>query len=207
MPPKFAKKDRFRVLATRFDKDNVEDGEKKFSEKWAADGNGMWCYGVIAHVYVKKARKAQEYNIRYDNGESMKGIEELIEIAEDDSESSEDDREERKDNMLEEENSDDVSTDYEGITQRQTTERDGELTDDEAGEVEEGMETDMGEEIPMGETITKGAEDEPNKKSWTRVDGMPIDARTEKHQDTVFKNLRITDETTGRFFGVAAPIP
>ena len=40
--------------------------------------------------------------------------------------------------MLEEERSEDVSTDYEGETLRQTTERDGELTDDEAGEVEEG---------------------------------------------------------------------
>ena len=47
----------------------------------------------------------------------------------------------------------------------------------------------MGEEIPMGETITKGAEDGPNKKSWTRVDGMPTDARVEKRVDTVFKNL------------------
>jgi hypothetical protein len=92
MPPKFAKKDRVRVLATRFDKDNVEDGEQTFSEKWA---------------------------------------------AEDDSDSSEDDRVERKDNMLDEERSEDVSTDYEGETLRETTERDGELTDDEAGEVEE----------------------------------------------------------------------
>ncbi len=78
MPPKLAKKDRVRVLATRFDKDEVEDGVQKFSEKWAADGHGIWCYGMIAHVYVKKARNAQEYNIRYDNGESMKGVEEHI---------------------------------------------------------------------------------------------------------------------------------
>ena len=120
---------------------------------------------MIAHVYVKKARKAQEYNIRYDNGESMKGIEEHLEMAVDDSDSSEDDREKRKDNMLEDERSEDVSTDYEGETLRQTTERDGELTDDEAGEVEEGREEEMGEEIPMGETITKGAEDDPNKKN------------------------------------------
>ena len=79
MPPKFAKKDRVRVLAIRFDKDEVEDGEQKFSEKWAADGHGIWCYGMIAHVYVKKARNAQEYNIRYDNGESMRGVEKHIE--------------------------------------------------------------------------------------------------------------------------------
>ncbi len=92
MAPKFAKKDRVKVLATRFDKDEVEDGEQKFSEKQAADGNGIWCYGVIAHVYVKKARKAQEYNIRYDNGESMRGVEEHLEVAEDDSDSSDNDK-------------------------------------------------------------------------------------------------------------------
>ena len=196
MAPKFAKKDRVKVLATRFDKDEVEDGEQKFSEKWAADGNGIWCYGVIAHVYVKKARKAQEYNIRYDNGESMKGVEEHLEVAEDDSDSSEDDREERKENMLDEENSDDVSTDFEGTTVRETIEKDGEVTDDEEGEVQEGLEDEMGQEIDIGETITKGAEDDPNKKSWTRVEGMPNDARTEKHEDTVFKHLRVNDETT-----------
>ena len=151
---------------------------------------------MIAHVYVKKARNAQEYNIRYDNGESMRGVEEHIESAEDDSESSEDEREERKDNMLDEERSEDVSTDYEGETLRETTDRDAEATDDEAGEVEEGKEDEMGEDIPMGETITKGAEDDPNKKSWTRVDGMPTDARGEKREDTVFKNLRINDDTT-----------
>jgi hypothetical protein len=54
----------------------------------------------------------------------------------------------------------------------------------------------MGEEINIGKTITKGAEDDPNKKSWTRVEGMPIDPRTERHEDTVVKNLRINDETT-----------
>jgi hypothetical protein len=51
---------------------------------------------VIAHVYLKKARKSQEYNIRYNNGESMKGVEEHLEVAEDASDSSEDDREEKR---------------------------------------------------------------------------------------------------------------
>jgi hypothetical protein len=91
MPPKFAKKDRVKVLATRFDKEELEEGEQKFSDKWAADGHGIWCYGQIVHVYVKKARKPQEYNIRYDNGESMKGLEDHLEIAGDDSDESEDD--------------------------------------------------------------------------------------------------------------------
>jgi hypothetical protein len=40
-----------------------------------------------SRVYVKKGRKPQEYMIRYDNGESMKGVEEHLEPALDDGES------------------------------------------------------------------------------------------------------------------------
>ena len=112
MAPKFSKKDRVRVLATRFDKEEVEEGEIKFSEKWAADGNGIWCYGTITRVYVKKRRQAQEYMIRYDNAESMRGLEEHIETAQDDGES-DNESEEAKDNM--DRDSDNASTDMEVV--------------------------------------------------------------------------------------------
>ncbi len=102
-----------RLYATRFDKDEVEEGEQKFSEKWAADGNGIWCYGSVSRVYVKKGRKAQEYMIRYDNGESMRGVEEYLEPAQDDGQS-EDDSEEARDNM--DRDSEDASTDLEEDT-------------------------------------------------------------------------------------------
>jgi hypothetical protein len=71
MAPLFAKGDRVRAYATRFDKKekDLEPGEQLFSKKWAVDGNGIWCYGSVARVYVKKGRKAQEYMIKYDNGE------------------------------------------------------------------------------------------------------------------------------------------
>jgi hypothetical protein len=98
-----------------------------------ADGHGIWCYGQISHVYVKKARKPQEYNIKYDNGESMRGLEEHLEVAEDDSES-EDDREESKDNVLDEEESGDESTDYEiDHLIHRALENDNDVTDDEMG--------------------------------------------------------------------------
>jgi hypothetical protein len=164
MPPKFAKKDRVKVLATRFDKDEVDENELKFSEKWMADGHGIWCYGQISHVYVKKSRQPQEYNIKYDNGESMRGIEEHLEVAEEDSDS-EDDREERKNNDNEEDDSGDESTDYEidHLIYR-APENDNEVTDDETGEVEEGMEEEMGEEMSVchpGEYFCK------NKTCWS----------------------------------------
>ncbi len=110
MAPTFAKGDRVRVHATRFDKAEVEDGEELFSEKWAADGNGIWCYGVVSRVYVKKGRNTQEYTIRYDNGESMKGVEEHLEPAADDRDR-EYASEEARDNM--DRDSDNTSTDYE----------------------------------------------------------------------------------------------
>ena len=112
MAPKFAKGDRVRAYATRFDKkeEDLESGEQLFSAKWAADGNGIWCYGAVSRVYVRKGRKAQEYMIKYDNGESMRGIEEHLELAEDDGES-EIASEEAKDNM--DRDGDEASTDYE----------------------------------------------------------------------------------------------
>ncbi len=40
---------------------------------------------------MKKGRTSQEYNIRYDNGEPMRGVEERLKLAEEDSDESEDD--------------------------------------------------------------------------------------------------------------------
>ena len=110
MAPKFGKGDRVKAYATRFDKaeKDLEEGEELFSAKWAADGNGIWCHGAVSRVYVKKGRKPQEYMIRYDNGESMKGLEEHLEAAQDDGES-EIASEEERDNM--DRDSDDYSTD------------------------------------------------------------------------------------------------
>jgi len=195
MAPKFAKTDRVRVYATRFDKEEVEEGEQKFSEKWAADGNGIWCYGTIMRVYVKKSRQSQEYMIRHDNGESMRGMKEHIEMAREDGES-DNDSEEAKDNM--DRDSDDASTDMEldDEVRAQQQDNDTELTDDEAGEVAEGEEDEMGVELEVGETVTKGDAEDPKKKTWTRIAALPIDPRTEKREDTTFKNIRISDDTT-----------
>ena len=195
MAPKFAKGDRVRVYATRFDKDEVEEGEQRFSESWAAEGNGIWCYGSVSRVYVKKGRKEQEYMIRYDNGESMRGVEEHLEPAQDDGES-DDASEEEKDNM--DRDSDTASTDMEedAVVRAQRQDTDNAVTDDEAGEVAEGDDDDMGVEIEMGGTVTKGSDEDPKQKTWTRIAGLPTDPRTEERTDTTFSNLRIRDDTT-----------
>jgi hypothetical protein len=102
-------------------------------------------------VSVRKSRKAQEYMIKYDNGESMRGIEVHLEAAEDDDES-EIASEEAKDNM--DRDSDECSTDHDldAVLRGERQDNDNALTDDEAGEVAEGEEAEMGEEIAMGES-------------------------------------------------------
>ncbi len=52
-----------------------------FSERWARDNNGEWCYGKISFVYKKKSREAQKYRILYHDGTSMTGLESDIEKA------------------------------------------------------------------------------------------------------------------------------
>ena len=119
----------------------------------------------------------------------MKGVEEHLEPAADDSDS-EYDSEEDKDNM--DRDSDNASTDYEldPEVRAATQDNDNTVTDDESGEVAEGGDDDMGVEIEIWETVTKGAEEDPNTKTWTRIEALPIDPRTEERQDTSFKNLR-----------------
>ncbi len=75
-----------RVHAKEFDGERDEQN-RLWSEKWAADGHGEWCYGQISHVYVRKGREAQKYRIKYDEGSSMSCLEGIIEFAPDGEES------------------------------------------------------------------------------------------------------------------------
>ena len=77
---KFVKGDQIRVLATRFNGITDELG-LSFSDRWARDGNGEWCYGKISFVYKKIGRQPQKYRILYHDGTSMPGIEADIERA------------------------------------------------------------------------------------------------------------------------------
>jgi hypothetical protein len=54
----------------------------------------------------------------------------------------------------------------------------------------------VGDETDIGETVTKGKDDDPNKKSWTRIAAMPTSARTEEWEHTTIKILMIRDDTT-----------
>ena len=85
MPPKFNKSDYVKVLATRFYSENIRDRSGRlFSEQWAHEGNGIWCFGTVSRVYVKKGRQPQKYSIRYDGGQTMTSTEDQIEPANED---------------------------------------------------------------------------------------------------------------------------
>jgi hypothetical protein len=151
-------------------------------------------------VYVKKGRHPQEYMIRYDNGESMRGMEEHLVAAEDDGES-EIASEEERDNM--DRDSDNCSTDLEldANIRAQRQDNDREVTDDEAGEVAEGEEAEMGVVTDIGETVIKGKDDDPNKKSWTRIAAMGTSARTEEWEPQLSKMYKYeTPPQSSTFF-------
>jgi hypothetical protein len=57
-----------------------------FSERWAADDNGLWCYGTF-RVCAKKGRPPQKYSIKYDGGgQTVTSVEDTIEPANEDDE-------------------------------------------------------------------------------------------------------------------------
>ncbi len=91
MPPKFSKGDRVRAKATVFDggEESRDRNGLLFSEKWAADKNGEWCYGTVSFVYARKGRHAQSYRVKYDEGTVMQAEDAHLELVEDGSDSEE----------------------------------------------------------------------------------------------------------------------
>jgi hypothetical protein len=87
---RFRKGDRVRASATLFDGDGARDRNGLlFSEKWAADGHGEWCYGTVSFVYVRRGRTAQKYRVKYDEGTTMEALENHLELFVQDGDSDE----------------------------------------------------------------------------------------------------------------------
>jgi len=72
--------------------------------------------------------------------------------------------------------------------------RETELTDESDGECE-GEEKERGDTVEMGETVVCGADDDPQRLTWTRIKDIYEDAREGPHEATFFKNLIIDDRT------------
>ncbi len=67
---------------------------------------------------------------------------------------------------------------------------------DSENDVAEGKENERGDVVEMGETVVCGDDNDPLRKTWTRIGYLTVDERTERHHDTVFRNLRIDRGTT-----------
>ena len=160
MPPKYKKSDYVKVLATRFDSDNMRDrAGRTFSEQWAHESNGLRAMGSRGRwdmVYVKKGRQPQKYSIRYDGGQTMTSTEDQIEPAnEDDAVEESDENERQRDNMYDSErDSDNQSTDVGEESWYGEPETDSNVTEDDEGAVEEGKEDERGDEVEIGETVS-----------------------------------------------------
>jgi hypothetical protein len=58
-----------------------------FSEKWAADNNGEWCYGTVLFVFARRGSHLQKYRVKYDEGATMEAEDAHLELVEDDDDS------------------------------------------------------------------------------------------------------------------------
>jgi hypothetical protein len=204
MAPKFSKRERVRVLATKFDNENRDNAGMNFSERWFADGHGRWCYGTISRVYVKKRRMPQKYSVKYDIGGTMTCEQDHIENAgveeSDTDESMNDEQKEQESDVENDVNEEDNETDNEDDEGGRVMEQDQdqELTDESEGEGDGTTERCWlhAEITEIGETVWCGKEDDPERQCWRRVDGLTVDVRTEETKETTLKNLRINDNTT-----------
>jgi hypothetical protein len=89
-------------------------------------------------------------------------------------------------------NGDTESVDSEGKSPEQEQE---ETKTDSKSEECEGEENERGSAAEIGETVVCG-DDDPLRKTWTKIGDITVDARTEPHSETVFKNLRFNEQTT-----------
>ena len=196
--PKYSKGDRVKVRATRFDNETRDRNGLSFSEKWAADGNGEWCFGAVVHVYAVKGRKVQTYRIKYDDGSSMISSEDHVEDAtgEIDSENNSDgDNEMERGDGAESE----VSTVFEDRGQRDNEdnddnegENDGNVTEDSEGEANERVMMDIRnarEPLEIGDRV------ECHGYTWERVESLNEDSRTAPEKETTFRRLHFHDRT------------
>jgi hypothetical protein len=207
---KFKKDDLVRVHATRFNAPNggKDKNGRTFAENWAKEGNGEWCYGRVSFVYKRKGRQAQKYRIHYDERTTMESLEDHMEAAPEGEEDGEDD------------STDDIEY-YESAIEDQEDAPPGNEEDGEEGDPTSVDVADSDSESEGEGTVTVGGvlyqvgkkrklEHEPPFNSdtigmgesitiadltWTRIEGLPEDVRTEPHLPTTFKTNLFNDQT------------
>ena len=199
---RFAKGDRVRAKANLFDEGTRDRNGLLFSEKWAADGHGEWCYGTVSFVYVRRGRQIQKYRVKYDEGTSMEALEEHLEIVvgEEDSDGSDDVNEMGGSQC---EDSDGSTVEGERVVQagrageprEPVAEEDdggGNVTSDSEGELGEDNMAGRGdarEPLQIGETVSV------HDVMWERIESLDQDARREENIESKFTRLHFNDAT------------
>ncbi len=173
-----------------------------FSEKWAADGHGEWCYGTVSFVYARRGRHAQLYRVKYDEGTVMQAEDAHLELAEDEEDS--DDESENELGGSEAENSNDETVYEEQVGGFRIGERaeprGGDVEEDVGGNVTEDSEGGPRENNPGNllnamEPLGIGDTVEAHGKTWKRVEGLTEDARTEPVEASKSKRLHYNEST------------
>ena len=132
----FKKDDRIKSLATLYDVNTIDENGQTFSQRWAGNGNGEYCFGKVTMVYKKQSREPQKYKIRWDDQSTSPALHEhLLDASQDDFEI---------DPEAEEDDGDSAHISVERVQDGYDTEDEGGVTEPEGGEYVS---------IKMGETI------------------------------------------------------
>jgi hypothetical protein len=79
-------------------------------------------------------------------------------------------------------NSGNQSTDVGEELWYEEREQDGNVTEDDKGEVEEGKEDVRGDAIELGETVACEDDNDPKRLTWTRIKDIATDQRTDTNE-------------------------
>ena len=191
-----------RAKATLFDEGTADRNGLLFSQKWAADGHGEWCYGSVSWIYCRRGRQVQRYRVKYDEGTTQEALEEHLELVVGDEES--DSGSSEGNEMGGSQDYDSESSTLDGPRVRDvidgvviaaepdnraegetvTSESEGEMGEGELGDLRNALEP-----MSVGDRVTV------HGVTWEMIEGLQEDQRTEPEVETRFTRLHFNDAT------------
>ena len=180
MAPLYKKGDRVKCLATRFDEGSEDRNGVRFSIRYAAAGNGTFCFGSIAHVYaLTSANPLQTYRVKYDDGESHKSIQAHLFPASLDDDGDSESEDSSADNQAED---DDADGNRDAVVTDSDDDMDPHRLDD----------ADLNEAMEMGDSKVVGG------RTWVRVECTPEDTAKWRKKEPAGMRMRhrtLNDDT------------
>jgi hypothetical protein len=180
MAPLYKKGDRVKCLATRFDEGSEDRNGVRFSIRYAAAGNGTFCFGSIAHVYaLTSANPLKTYRVKYDDGESHKSIQAHLFPASLDDDGDSESEDSSADNQAED---DDADGNRDAVVTDSDDDMDPHRLDD----------ADLNEAMEMGDSKVVGG------RTWVRVECTPEDTAKWRKKEPAGMRMRhrtLNDDT------------